>query len=174
MRNETKNRQIYWWIWPDFYSEKDARDMSKAGVFCCAWMAALIGISGIINYSGNGNTGLLIFGIVDVFIYSLLGYGILKMSRVAVSAALIYFIVEIIWSFIERGKIGLAPIFTWYFIQSNRAIYWYRGGMVKPEIKPQGFLICLYCKTQYSTKSFNRGTAEWLCPTCNKAFPKII
>ncbi len=171
MRKNKKTRSIFWWIWPKFYFEKDAFDVSKTGVFCCAWIAASTGISHIISYSGNGNTGSLMSGVINALIYSLLGYGVLRMSRIAVSGAFIYFIIGIIWPFVERGKIGPAPIFIWYFLQSNRAVYWYRAGMAKAEIKLPNYLICPYCKTQDRTNHFSQGI-EWLCPTCKRTFPK--
>lgn len=172
MRRVTRKRSLHWWIWPDFHIEKDALDISRLGVLCCAWIVASAAIQCILQYFGKGDAGLLINSLINILIYSLLGYGILKRSRIAATIALTYFIAGIIWPFIEKGKIGLAPVLIWYFIQSNRAIYWYRGGVVKAEVKLPNFLICPYCNTQSSTKSFRQGTTEWLCPICNKSFPR--
>ena len=172
MRKDTTIRPKYWWIWPDFYIEKDARDAAKIGVIACMWIAASTGILFIIKYFEGGDIGIIISGIVIVFIYSLLGYGILKMSRIAASIALILFLIETIYKVVDSGKVGMAPLLVWYLIQSNRAVYWFKEESKEPKFETPKILACPHCGAEYNAKGYRQDAPEWLCSQCGKALPK--
>jgi hypothetical protein len=127
MSQSTAHRSKYWWLWPDFYVAKDAYDAAKMGIIACGLISGITGLTFIYRYSLEGNIGQLLGGLIVFIIYSALGYGIFKMSRVASSTALVLFLVEKIYSFSVEGKqLGIAILLAWYLVQANRAVYWFR------------------------------------------------
>ena len=81
MSRSTTNRTKYWWLWPDFYEEKDARDAAMMGVIACSVIAVMMGLIFIYRYYRAGDVYHLVGGMVVFIIYCVLGYGIFKMSR---------------------------------------------------------------------------------------------
>jgi hypothetical protein len=137
MSRSTTNRTKYWWLWPDFYEEKDARDAAMMGVIACSVIAVMTGLIFIYRYYRAGDVYHLVGAMVVFIIYCVLGYGIFKMSRAASSTALILFLAEKIYTFAIQGKsLGIAPLLAWYLFQANRGVYWFRGGATKPKIEP--------------------------------------
>lgn len=128
MTQGTANRTKYWWLWPDFYDAKDAHDAAKMGIIACALIAGITGLTFIYRYYMGGNIDQLLGGIIAFIIYSALGYGIFRMSRIASSIALILFLTEKIYSFAVEGKqLGIAILLVWYLMHANRAVYWFRS-----------------------------------------------
>ena len=127
MTQSTSKRTKYWWVWPDFYDAKDARDGAKMGVIACALIAVVTGLTFIYRYYMGGSIDQLLGGMIVFIIYSALGYGIFRMSRISSSIALILFLIEKIYSFTVEGKqLGIAILLGWYLVQATRAVYWFR------------------------------------------------
>lgn len=127
MVKNTANRTKYWWLWPDFYDEEDARDAAKMGVIACGLIAAVTGLIFVYRYYKGGDIYQLIGGVMIFIVYSVLGYGIFRMSRVACATALALFVAEKIYSSAFQGKsLGIAIILVWYLIQASRAVFWFR------------------------------------------------
>ena len=136
MNQIIKHRPKYWWLWPDFYEEKDARDGAMMGVIACSLVAVVTGFTCIYRYYIGGDFYQLPGGMVVFVIYCVLGYGIFKMSRTASSVALILFLTEKIYTIGVQGKsLGIAPLLAWYLFQANRATYWFRAA-TKPKVDP--------------------------------------
>ncbi len=174
MNQSTPHRPKYWWIWPDFYIEKDARDAAKFGVTACMFIAGATGLFSIIEYfsSSNDNISILVIGTVTVLVYSVLGYGILKMSRIAASIALVFFLIEAIYKVIDSGKVGMAPLLVWYLIQSNRAVYWFKEKSKEPRFETPKILACPHCGAEYNVKDYRQDASEWHCPQCAEVLAK--
>jgi hypothetical protein len=127
MSRGTSHRSKHWWLWPDFYDEKDARDAAKMGIIACAIIAVTTGAVFTYRYSITGDIEQLFGGLFMFIIYCALGYGIFKMSRAASSIALILFLFEKVYSFLFQGtNLGLAILLLWFLFQANRATYWFR------------------------------------------------
>ena len=103
MNQIIKHRPKYWWLWPDFYEEKDARDGAMMGVIACSLVAVVTGFTCIYRYYIGGDFYQLPGGMVVFVIYCVLGYGIFKMSRTASSVALILFLTEKIYTIGVQG-----------------------------------------------------------------------
>ncbi len=134
MKPRTIERSKYWWVWPEFIDEKDARDAAKLGVTTCGFIAIVTGLVFIYHYFAEGDISQAITAVVMVTLYSALGYGIFKMSRFASSVALILFGVDKLYSLVVENKSGnyvLAILFIWYLVQANRAIYWFKSAKKK-------------------------------------------
>jgi hypothetical protein len=173
MNQSTANRTKYWWLWPDFYQEKDARDAAKMGIIACSLIAAITGLTFTYRYYIDGDTYQLLGGMFFFIVYCILGYGILKMSRAACSGALILFLAEKFYTFGIQGKsLGIAPLLAWYLFQANRAVYWFRGETTKAIIEPPKALTCIYCGAEYNLNDYRQDAPEWFCPQCAKPLPK--
>jgi len=118
MSQRTATRTKYWWLWPDFYVEKDARDAAMMGIIACSLIAVVTGFTFIYRYYVGGDVDQLMGGVLVFVIYCVLGYGIFKMSRTSASTALILFLAEKIYTFGIRGRsLGIAPLLAWYLLQ---------------------------------------------------------
>ena len=173
MSQSTATRTKYWWLWPDFYVEKDARDAAMMGVIACSLIAVVTGFTFIYRYYVGGDVNQLLGGMLVFIINCVLGYGIFKMSRAAASTALILFLAEKIYTIGIQGKsLGIAPLLAWYLFQANRAVYWFRAENIKPQIELPKILACPHCGAEYNVKDYRQDAPEWHCPQCNEALPK--
>lgn len=111
MSQSTVSRTKYWWIWPDFYEEKDAHDAAKMGVAACSLSAVVTGLTSIYRYYIDGDVYQLMGGISVSIILCVLSYGIFKMSLAASLTALILFLAEKIYTFaIQDESLVVAPL----------------------------------------------------------------
>jgi len=132
MTTQAIGRSKHWWLWPDFNEEKDARDAAKMGVTACGLIAAVTGVTFYYRYMQDGEISQLLGGMVVLILYSIFGFGILKMSRIAVTLAMLLFIAEKGYTYlVEHKPLGIAILLAWYLVQSARAIYWFREEMGK-------------------------------------------
>jgi hypothetical protein len=128
MKPRTIERSKYWWLWPEFLDEKDARDAAKMGVTACGLIAIISGLAFVYRYFDSGEIGQAITGVIMVTLYSVLGYGIFKMSGIASSIALVLFGADKLYSFaVDNKALGIGILLIWYLVQANRAIYWFRN-----------------------------------------------
>lgn len=173
MNQGTANRTKYWWLWPDFYEEKDARDAALMGVIACSLIAVVTGFTFVYRYYTDGDAYRLLGGMIIFIVYCALGNGILKMSRPACSTALILFLAEKIYTFGIQGKsLGIAPLLAWYLFQANRAVYWSKGKSTKPIVESPKILACTHCGAEYNPKDYRQDAPEWHCPQCAEVLPK--
>ncbi len=127
MKARTTERSRYWWIWPEFIDEKDARDGAQMGVIACGFIAIVNGFTFVYRFYSSGDSSQAISAIFMVTIFSALGYGIFKMSFIASSAALVLTGADKLYSFVVNNKsIGIGILLIWYLLQANRAIYWFK------------------------------------------------
>lgn len=100
-------------FWPYIDDESSAREAAKQG-----WYAALL--------SGGITLIMVVLGatsycsLVDVGLMCLIGYGCLKMSRVAAILGLIFCIVNAIDKYIVHSTFGLMPLFAIFYVNSIR------------------------------------------------------
>jgi hypothetical protein len=79
------------------------------GVIACGLIAAVTGLIFVYRYYKGGDIYQLIGGVIIFIVYSVLGYGIFRMSRVACATALALFVAEKIYSSAFQGKsLGIA------------------------------------------------------------------
>lgn len=113
MFNRTSKGNVFW---PNIYDEASAREAAKQG-----WFAAL--------FSGGVTLLMVVFGstpassLFDVILLCFIGYGCLKMSRVAATIGLIYTIFNGGYKYIMHSTFGLMPLFAIFFINSIRGTY---------------------------------------------------
>ena len=130
-------RSSNWWFWPDFNDVEDAQDGAKMGVMACALIAGATTIFSGYGYfiSITKDLDNFLGDMVVALIQIILGYGIYKMSRVASSMALVFFLADKLYSSIVYHKSwGIGFIIVWYLIQANRAVYWFRR---EPRLNPE-------------------------------------
>lgn len=82
MGKNTANRTKYWWLWPDFYDEEDARDAAKMGVIACGLIAAVTGLIFVYRYYKDCDIYQLIGGMFVFIVYCILGNGVSLRCRV--------------------------------------------------------------------------------------------
>ena len=113
MANKTSRGNIFW---PYINDETSAREAAKQG-----WYASLIsgGITLIMVVLGATSS----WSLVDVGLLCLIGYGCLKMSRIAAILGLIYCIFNGIDKYIVHSTFGLMPLFAIFYINSIRGTY---------------------------------------------------
>jgi hypothetical protein len=156
MNQRAANRPRYWWLWPSFQTKKDARDAAKMGVLACSWVAIGTGLTLGYRYYTDHDALQIIGGLIDFFIICVLGYGILRMSRVASSVALGFFLVELIHKFLQEKSLGTGALLAWCLFQSNRAIYWFKGKPIDAKIDFPRILSCSHCGAEYNTNDYNQ------------------
>jgi hypothetical protein len=173
MSQRTATRTKYWWLWPDFYVEKDARDAAMMGIIACSLIAVVTGFTFIYRYYVGGDVDQLMGGVLVFVIYCVLGYGIFKMSRMAASAALILFLAEKIYTIGIQGKsLGIAPLLAWYLFQATRGVYWFKAKTTKPKVELPKVLLCPHCGAEYNAREYRQDAPEWHCPQCAEVLPK--
>lgn len=125
--NSVVQRSKYWWLYPTFSNEKDARDGAKMGVVASGLIAIVTGVLFWYLYTTDGDIFGLVGGLIVSLIWCILSYGIFKMSRVASSVALLFFLADKVYTVRIQGKsLGIASILVLYLINANRAIYWFK------------------------------------------------
>jgi hypothetical protein len=137
MNKRYPERGRFWYLWPIFLTEKDARDVAKFALSICIISAVVFGIKYYYNFL-SANAGEEAFteaftGILAVLMYSLLGYFIFKMSRIASVSMLLLYSADKIYGYLEFNdtNIGIGIIFMWYLLQSVRATFWYHQNKFK-------------------------------------------
>lgn len=123
MKPRTIEREKYWWVWPKFIEEKDARDVAMWGLIACVLIAVV----------GGAVSDQAITAVVTVTLYLALGYGIFKMSKFASSVALVLYGTTVLYSVVVEHKFpGMLTILViWYLVQANRATYWFKSAKKK-------------------------------------------
>lgn len=126
-------RSKYWFIWPTFYTEKDARDIAKAGATACALVAA---ISAFSTYVG-GRENAEIEALLLILVYGTFGYFTLKLNRVVSTLSFLLFVADKVYTVIVTAQAGKAPVIgifiLLYLFHAMRAAYWYHGERKIPQ-----------------------------------------
>ena len=173
MAQKSVDRSKYWWLWPNFYSEKDARDGAKMGVIASGLIAAVTGVVFVYRYASDGDVFGLVGGLVVSVVWCFLGYGMFRMSRVSALIALLLFLADKLYTVGIEGKpLGIATILVLYLANANRAIFWFRrkGGI--EDAKASKIITCESCGTNQNLSDYNQETSIWLCSNCGKELPR--
>ena len=174
MAQEAQGRSKFWWLWPVFHNEKDARDTAKAGVVTCLFIAAVSG--GMIAYKSGIDSDVfgIVGGILVAFIWCFLSYGIYRMSRLASLAALILFVGDRVYAIGIGGRrfVVLVLFFALYLLNAVRATYWFKKKDHQEEILPKTTFSCEHCGSAYNLEDYNRDASIWLCRQCGKELPR--
>lgn len=174
------SRGRYWWVWPDFTSEKDARDGSYMGVVAAAWIAlSTAGLSFYRYYANvNSDSSDLFGGLIFALVWFVLGYGIFRMSRIAATIGLIiyvgdrgYYVLSSAMSGGHSSNIALGVFFFLYLLNANRAIYWHHQKR-EPKEAPAVILNCAKCGTPYNLSDYQPDAETWYCRACGGSLPK--
>lgn len=171
-KNYTVGRSRFWWLWPEFNSEKDARDIVKMGLGFVVLATAFTGGYAILKYFQSNEVENMITGSIIVIIFSVLGYGIFRMSRVAATLALILIVGNWVFDIASGEKTSGAPfVFMWALFQTNRAIYWFNG---EKNLVSMSAIIktCPVCGNKYSERDYDPENINWFCSTCNAPLKK--
>jgi predicted RNA-binding Zn-ribbon protein involved in translation (DUF1610 family) len=173
MTKDAISRSKYWWLWPNFYSEKDARDGAKMGVLASGLIAVMTGAAFSYRYVTDNDVFGLAGGLFVSLVWCVLSYGFFRMSRVASLTALLLFVADKAYTVgIEGKSLGIASILVLYLVNANRAIYWFKGKRGMQEAKPSETLNCESCGAVCDLADYNQDAAVWLCPACGKALPR--
>ena len=105
-------------FWPNIIDEPSAREAGKQG-----WVAALFA-GGITLFCVLTKTTPL-SSLFDVGIICLIGFGCLKMSRVASTLGLVYTIFSGLYKYCVHSTFGLMPLFAIFFINSMRGSFYF-------------------------------------------------
>lgn len=177
MKKDVLGRSRYWWVWPDLQEEKDARDAALVGVTSCGLIAIMTATVFVYRYYYvDHDLSQLIGGVIASIVYCTLGYGILRMSRLASTLALMLFVVEKLPVFLELKPDVIALMLVWYLFQSNRAVYWFRSKTedIKAESKqPLHVSTCINCGMKYSSDDYRPEAPAWYCSKCKSPLPKM-
>lgn len=126
-------RSKYWFIWPTFYTEKDARDIAKAGATACAIVAAISAFS----THGGGRENAEIEALLYILVFGTFGYFTLKLNRVVATLSFLLFAADKVYTIIVTAQAGKAPVIgifiLLYLFHAMRAAYWYHGGRNAPK-----------------------------------------
>jgi hypothetical protein len=173
MAKDSVGRSKYWWLWPNFNSEKDARDGAKMGVLAAGLIAAVTGVVFLYRYNSDGDAYGLIGGLIVSIVWCFLGYGMFKMSRIAATAALFIFLADKLYTLVDQDKsLGIATILILYLINANRAIYWLKGKHQTEEPKVRNIITCQNCGVNQDLSDYSRENLVWLCSSCGKELPR--
>lgn len=173
LRQSTVKRGKYWWLWPDFQEPGDARDAGKMGVTACGLIAVVTVVTFYVRYYSEGDLFHLVGGLIVFIVYCTFGYGILRMSRVAASGAIVLFVADKVYSSAVNGaSLGIALLLAWYLIQANRAVYWFHR---EADISIGGGVSvrkCANCRTEYNPADYRVDVAVWSCSQCRATLPR--
>lgn len=171
MKHVTPGRPLYWWLWPNFYVEKDAIDAAKMGVVAFSLKAVATGLFFFNRYYKDNDLYLLLGGMLAFVLYCGLGYGILRMSQAACIAALLLWGMEMIVTLMQQKPLGMAPLLFWYTIQASRAVFWYSKKKIPAE-DPTQILSCTHCGTKYRELDYSSYAPAWYCTQCKNPLPR--
>jgi hypothetical protein len=161
-------RDRYWWLWPNFHEADDARDGAKMGVTACGLIGFVTAITFYFRHlQGQSDPFDLIGGLIMLIVYCALGYGILRMSRMAASGALVLFAADKVYSAAVNGaSLGIALVLVWYLIQANRAIYWFRRQTTLSTADGAALRKCGNCGAEYDPADHRADASVSLCSRC--------
>lgn len=126
-------RPKYWYIWPTFYTEKDARDVAKVGATACAVVAAINAFSAY----ANGRETAAIEALFFILLFGTFGYFTLKLNRVMSTLSFLVLAADKVITLIVNAQAGKTPvvgIFMLLFLfNAMRAAYWYHEERKNPQ-----------------------------------------
>ena len=174
MAQDAQSRSKYWWLWPIFHNEKDARDTAKTGVVACLVIAAISGGLIAYNHSADGDVFGLVGGILIAFVWCFLSYGVYRMSRIASVASLILYAGDRVYAIgFEGRRFGvLALLSALYLLNAVRATYWFNTKGDLEKIIPKTTLFCNHCGSAYDLEDYSQDALLWLCRQCGKELPR--
>ena len=105
-------------FWTDIHDEKSARDAAKLGWYCALFM-----VGSTLFFILVGDLPILYY--VDIVSYCLIGYGCLKMFRVASIVGLILVFGEMYYKYIAHGTLGLTPLFALCYVNAIRGTFYF-------------------------------------------------
>ncbi len=117
----------FWWVWPSFSSERDARNGSIMGVMAVGLIVLVTVAVASYQYSADGDVYRFGGGLLESLVWCVLGYGIHRMSRVAAVIGLILFVADKGYALLQGQSLGIATILGLYLINGTRAVFWFRG-----------------------------------------------
>ena len=110
-------------LWPNIQDEKSAKDASKLG-----WYAALFSAAATLFSIIVGNLPPLNY--VDVVLSCIIGYGCLKMFRIAPIIGVLITLFEMWYKYQNHGTFGIMPLFVLYYVNAIRGT-WYLSKLQK-------------------------------------------
>jgi hypothetical protein len=170
MAQEAQGRSKFWWLWPIFRNERDARDVAKSGVATCLFIGAVSSATIAYKYGADSNVFGIVGGIFIAFIWCLLSYGIYRMSCLASLAALILLVADRICAIaIGSGRFAVFTLFlAIYLLNAVRATYWFKEKDNPEDILPKTTFSCEHCGSAYNLEDYSRDASKWLCRQCGK------
>jgi hypothetical protein len=100
-------------FWSNIVDETSAREAAKQGWYASLCIAAMTIVGIFLGWTSAWSA-------LDVMGISLVGFGCLKMSRVAAILGVILCILNGVDKYIVRHTIGMMPIFTLFFLNATR------------------------------------------------------
>lgn len=120
-------RPKYFYFWPTFNTEKDARDIAIVATMCLAISAAYNAFS---TY-WKGGEDAAIAALIIILVFGTLGYFTFKLNRVMSTLSFLVFIADKVYTIIKTVQVGKSPvvslIFLLFIFHAVRAAFWYHG-----------------------------------------------
>jgi len=118
-------KKTYDMLWPPVSSDISvARKAAYNGFIAAALCSVATGI-----FAAFGIFGFSKFALIDSFMFALIAWGILKMSRIAATAGLILYVFERMDAWINAGRLSdtfvIAILFILFFIGGIRGTFAY-------------------------------------------------
>jgi len=116
-------------LYPKITDTQSAKDAVKFGYISALMIAAITTFSFLIKvYESQTNDIVYILSIIigNILPIIILGYFILRMSRVAAVLALLLCLFELFSKYENTGSVGMMPIFLIFFVSAIRGTFLYR------------------------------------------------
>ncbi len=107
-------------FWPTMDDAESAKKAAQYGFTVAAIIAV---VTAITAFFGNR------WNLIDAVLFAVIGFGIIKMSRVAAIAGVSLVILQMIYRLLNNSQIGIAPILALFFINSIRGTFAYHKFM---------------------------------------------
>jgi hypothetical protein len=111
-------------FWPSIVDELSAREAAKQGWVAALFMSGFTLLMVITKYTTMAS-------LVDVGIMCLIGYGCLRMSRVAAICGFSYTLFNAGYKYIMHSSVGIMPIFAIFFINAIRGTFLFHKMKIK-------------------------------------------
>jgi len=103
-------------FWPNILDEMSSREAAKQGWYAALFAGGMTIIGVIAQYTE-------INSLIDVGIICLIGYGCLKMSRIAAISGLVYTLGNGVFKYITHSTFGLMPLLAIFFVNAVRGTF---------------------------------------------------
>lgn len=127
------------WIWPEIIDDKSAEKAAKQGFWAALYCSgATILFVVLANFEPQFDA-VNMYALTDAFLFTIIGFGIWRMSRTASVAGLLLYMFERAYAWTTSGPKNpiIALIFVLLFIHSIRGTFAYHNFKKEEIEKPQ-------------------------------------